>query len=347
MARTFGLLGLVIAGVVLAFLAEPGDLGGAAWYGVLTTGLLAVGLYASTYGIVRADARRHVTLIVLAVTVGVFAKAVLIGGSLAAAFGDPMFWIWGIAVAQIDPLSVAALLRGSRMSERAKTILAAWASFDDPMTVLLTLYVPALIVAPRGDAGAIVSGSITDYLVGLGVNVGFALVVAGVWWAFRRRFASSVLVFVAGYALLALSFAVAVAYVLMLGLALIGLVLRPERFDRFGDWAVRVALGAAALLVGVMLGDGIDLVRGVALGGAAFVAQLAVGGLLTHRLPRSDRLYLAFAQQNGITAIILSLLLEPAYPGTVAVVAPAIIVVNSVHAVSNRLLERRLAPAPT
>ena len=232
------------------------------------------------------------------------------------------------------------------MSSRAKTILAAWASFDDPMTVLLTLYVPTLIVAPRGDANAIASGGVTDYLVGMGVNVGFALVVAGVWWACRRGSTSSVLVFAASYALLALSFAVAIAFVLMLGLALIGLVVRPERFDRVGDWAVRVALGAAALLVGVMLGDGIDLIRGIALGCAAFAAQVVVGGLLTRRLPRPDRLYLAFAQQNGITAIILSLLLEPMYPGTVAVVAPAIIVVNSIHALSNRLLERRLAPTP-
>ena len=346
MARTFGLLTLVVAGLVLALVVDPGAFDAAAWYGELTTGLLAVGLYVSTHGIVIEQARAHLTLIVLAVTVGVFAKAVLIGGTLAVGFGDPMFWIWGIAVAQIDPLSVAALLRGSRMSDRAKTILAAWASFDDPMTVLLTLYVPALIVAPQTNATAIASGGLTDYLVGVGANLGFALLVGGVWWAFRRRFVSSVLVFVAGYALLALSFAVAIAYVLMLGLALVGLVLRPERFDRVGDWAVRVALAAAALLVGIMLGDGLDLVRGVALGCAAFVAQLVVGGLLARRLPRPDRLHLAFAQQNGITAIILSLLLEPAYPGTVAVVAPAIIVVNSIHAASNRLLERRLSPSP-
>jgi len=35
----------------------------------------------------------------------------------------------------------------------------------------------------------------------------------------------------------------------------------------------------------------------------------------------------------------LALLFEPYYPGTVAIVAPAIIVVNGIHAIANRLLD--------
>ncbi|MGH3544355.1 MAG: hypothetical protein ACRDPW_00235 [Mycobacteriales bacterium] len=342
MARPFGLLAVVVAGAVLAGFTDLGDLDDAGWYGVLTATLLAVGLYTSTHAIVVAHARRHMKLIVLAITVGVFAKAALIGGALVVIFGDPVFWILGIAVAQIDPLSVAALLRNSPMSPRAKTILVAWSSFDDPMTVLLALYVPALIVSPQVPAALGTSGGLADYSLGLGMNLAFAAVVGAAWWFARRKVPSAFVVLIIGCTLLILSFAVAIGYLLMLGLALIGLFLRPDHIDPIADWSVRIALAVATFGVGIMLADGIDLVRGAALGVAAVAAQVIVGGVLTRRLPRQDRWYLSFAQQNGITAIILSLLLEPAYPGTIAVVAPAIVVVNVLHAVANKLLNRRL-----
>ncbi len=73
--------------------------------------LLAIGLYGSTYGIDLAEARAHVRLILLAITVGVLFKAVLIGLPLWWLFDDPRYLILGVAVAQIDQLSVAALNR--------------------------------------------------------------------------------------------------------------------------------------------------------------------------------------------------------------------------------------------
>jgi hypothetical protein len=44
---------------------------------------------------------------------------------------------------------------------------------------------------------------------------------------------------------------------------------------------------------------------------------------------------------KSITAIILPLRLEPTFPGTVAVVAPAIFVINVLHFTGNRLIDRR------
>ena len=75
------------------------------------------------------------------------------------------------------------------------------------------------------------------------------------------------------------------------------------------------------------------------LGFAAYGAQIVVGFLLTNKLEMRDRLHIAFAQQNGITAIILSLLFETYYPGTVAIIAPAIIVVNTIHVIANIILD--------
>ncbi|NUR64455.1 MAG: hypothetical protein HOQ47_01735, partial [Streptomyces sp.] len=56
--------------------------------------------------------------------------------------------------------------------------------------------------------------------------------------------------------------------------------------------------------------------------------------------PARDRVSLSLSQQNGITAIILALLLEPALPQAVAVIAPAILVVNLLHLGSNALRDR-------
>ena len=347
MHRAVTLVACALAGVVLGIL--PGtsglanDLAAGPWYGILTAVLLAVGLYASTFGIDVREARAHWKVIVLAVTVGVFAKAFLIGGVLVLIFDDPRFWILGIAVAQIDPLSVAALMRDSRMSARAKTILAAWSSFDDPMTVLLAVYVPALVVAPAAGA-EVVGGGVGGYAVALAQNLALAAAVGVAWWAARRGVANPVWLSAVGYALLAVSFVAAVTWLLMVGLALIGLFLRPRGLDTAVDGAVRVALVAAMVLVGLQLADGVevaDVVAGVALGAAAYGAQVVVAAALTRGLPRLDRLHLALSQQNGITAIILSLLLEPAYPGTVAVVMPAIVTANLLHAAANAALDSR------
>ena len=90
---------------------------------------------------------------------------------------------------------------------------------------------------------------------------------------------------------------------------------------------------------------GIDPVSGLVLGLAAFSAQAVVAAALTRGLPRSDRVGLALAQQNGITAIILALWIEKTYPGAVAILGPAIVVVNLLHALGTRV-QHRLSVRP-
>jgi hypothetical protein len=68
---------------------------------------------------------------------------------------------------------------------------------------------------------------------------------------------------------------------------------------------------------------------------------------LTVGLPKRDRLYLACAQQNGVTALSLGLLLEPLHPGTIAIVAPALAVVGAIHFGANWLLDRQLGASRT
>lgn len=343
----------VLSGFLVARFAGIEGLENNGWYMVLVATLLGIGLYVSTFGIDLKEAREHLKIIVSAVTVGVVLKAALIGGSLALLFQDPFFLILGITVAQIDPLSVAHLMKGSRMSSKAKTILASWASFDDPITVILCLYAPLFVAGLTGvDFGSIAGnadmGGFTAYVREFSFNLLLAGAALALWWVIRaysrsKKGKTMALLLAGGtHVLLVVVFSISVAHFLMLALALIGLFLRPPALSgKILDGAVVWALRAAAVLLGLLLVGGVDLWKGVALGMAAYFAQVAVGLLLTRGLPAKDRLHISFAQQNGITAIILALLFEVMHPGTVAIVAPAIIVINGIHWIANKVVDRK------
>ncbi|TMS00300.1 cation:proton antiporter [Nonomuraea basaltis] len=132
MARIAFLIVLVGLGWLAADLGGVSGLEHSGAYLLLSSLLLAVGLYGSTHGIDRTEARQHGRLILLAVTVGVLLKAAFIAGVVYLVSGDPRAMILAVAVAQIDPPSVASVMADNRLSDRAKTILGAWSSFDEP-----------------------------------------------------------------------------------------------------------------------------------------------------------------------------------------------------------------------
>jgi NhaP-type Na+/H+ or K+/H+ antiporter len=348
------LIALATVGWVVA-VATGLDAVGHDGYLLAVSVLLAIGLYSSTYGIevsrIRADAR----LIVLAVTVGVLLKAALIALVMFAVFRDPAYVVLAVVVAQIDPLSVAAMQRHSRMSPRARSILAAWASFDDPITTLLTIYLTAVTLnllsgtAPAHDAST--GTGLVDLAAGLTANLLFAAGAFLLWRLLRsgtgivdrqppkRRQLLRRVGHVGAIALLAALLGIAVGWFLMLAVALFGLFFRPSIAGPL-DRLTQAAFLSATVALGLLLPDGIDPVGGAVLGLAAYAAQIVAGLLVGWRLPIADRIQLALGQQNGITAIILALLLEPDLPGTVATVAPAILVINLLHATANAIHDR-------
>lgn len=358
------ILGTAALGWLAAKLAGIGDVTHSAGYLYLAAGLLAVGLYSSTYGIGLDEARHSVRVVLLAATVGVLVKAMLIAALMYLVFRRPEYLVLGVVVAQIDPLSVAAMRTRPRMSERAKAILLAWASFDDPVTVLLTIYLSGLTLSllHRGTTfglGGAADGTLSSFATKTSENLLFAAAAYLAWRPLKHRLRPSEQPaadsgntsrrrLATGTAALAPFFAVAIWRVDMLGLAITGLFFRPP----LRHWLARTTQAAfllALFALGMVLGPGIDLGPGLVLGSAAFGAQIVVAALITWRQSAADRVYLALGQQNGITAIILALLLEPAFPHTVAIVAPSIFVTNVLNVVANALWDRRearLMPAP-
>jgi hypothetical protein len=357
------LCGIIGVGWATGAGAGTGDLSGSPLYLFFTMLLLAVGLYGSTSGISLREASEDLRLLLLAVTVGVVAKAALIALVLWWVLDDPAYLILAVAVAQIDPLSVAALRDSSRMTPRGKTVLSVWASFDDPVTVLLTAYTApialrALHGSPgRGGMAALSGRDLLDYAAQLGWNAALVAGAAAVWLVLRggrRRTGagdpSLAVRTVQAVAVLVL-LVVAAAFTLMLGIAVVGLFFRPPALQRQIGRVTQGAYLAAAFTLGLLLVGGIDVAYGLTLGAAAYGAQIAVGTVLARRLDRVDRVSLALGQQNGVTAVILALSLQPMFPEAVAIVAPAIVTVNFLHFAANSLWGRFQpdlpAPGPT
>ncbi|MFJ9894549.1 hypothetical protein ACIQPR_14645 [Streptomyces sp. NPDC091280] len=316
-------------------------------YPLIISALLAIGLYGSTSGIDLAEAQGDLRTLLLAVTVGVLAKAALIAPVLWLAAGQPAYMILAVTVAQIDPLSVAALRSRSRMSERGKAVLSIWSSFDDPVTILLTAYLApvALNALDATTTASALPVSPTAYALTTAGNAGLVAAAGLVWFLLRRggRPDSPLRTLACLLALCGL-LAAASVYGLMLGVAVMGLFYRPRPLLPALGLLLRAAYYSALFALGMLLLDGVEPVPGIALGVAAFGAQMAVGWVIAHDLDRFDRVSLALGQQNGVTAVILALALKPAFPRTVAIVAPAIVVVNVLHFAANELWTRRQPP---
>lgn len=325
------------------------------WFAPVAAGMVFMGLYLAAYDIDFKVARRDWKLLGMALTFGVVLKAAFTGVVMGVAFGNPFFIHLGMITAQIDPLSVSALQGSSRMSLRAKTVLKVWASFDDPGTVVLLPLVPMVILWTTGQdifsSGGFFGGNLSEFARNLVICLVFVALIFGAWYLGRhhnRGHRTRVITGHAGTVTIGGStIATAVRPGLMSSAALLGSLVRPPFFERWGGFIARRVLEGAMLLTGMLLSDGVNWSAGVMLGLTTFLSQMVVGFLLTSlvRLPMGDRVYLALAQQNGMTAVILSLLTEAMHPGTIAIVAPAILVANALHASANYLADRRLLAA--
>jgi hypothetical protein len=378
--RLFIALSLALAGLAASYLLQRSDpavrvsqLAHSRAYGTLILALLAVGLFASASGIAVPELRRSARVVLLAITFGVAAKALLTGAIMVLAFGSVAYLMLGVAVAQIDPLSVAALLRDSRMSARARSVLSAWASFDDPVTVLLVVYLAALVLpaAARAPSGTLVSIASGSYVTQIAGNAALVAIAAIAWRltaarpppsdtaarpaasdtaarpaasdtaAARPAVPRPAIRTAAQCVILVVLIAAAVRFGLLIGITVCGLFYRPA-IGAWLDRTVGAAFYAATFLLGMLLLTGTRLLAGLLLGASAFAAQVIAGFVISRGMPRDDRVYLALGQQNGITAIILALALEPYLKSAVGIIAVAILVVNVMHILSNGLL---IAPA--
>ena len=96
-------------------------------------------------------------------------------------------------------------------------------------------------------------------------------------------------------------------------------------------------------MIGLLLVNGVNICIGILVALSAIAAQFFIALLITlgYSFPSKDRIRLAFAQQNGLTAIVLALFFEPLLTGTVSVIAPAILLINLIYIIVNNVFLRK------
>jgi hypothetical protein len=317
--------------------------------------LLGIGLLAGTFTInLKEMTKQDWKLVAWAVTAGVAAKALFVGGIVFGVTGNPNAWVIGVNVAQMDPLSANALMDKTSLSPRAKDLLKAWAAGDDPFTVA------AVVAMIAAQAGFHVNFGIPPEAIGVhdahtfGVYFvqNFAMMATLVFvfkYAYRGSTAARVLVMLG---LLATTVFVGAQWFWMFGIALTGLFMRPDDesvsslIEKVLERCSGFAYVAAGCIVGLLIwqnGLGLgDLGLGLLIGTAAYVSQALVAPLLMRGLERdftkTDRGLLARAHQNGLTACLLAL-----STGTIASILPAIITTQVLYFLTNKRYEHRLA----
>ena len=300
------------------------------WYHYFINTLLAIGLYGSVYGLERTLIRMDKKVILSAISIGVLLKTAIITLFVWVFTKNAYALILALIVAQIDPLSVVSISNRNRLSERGNSILKAWASFDDPMTVVLSIFAAQIISKTTMEFEW---SLVLDNLLIFGFNLAFAIAIY-----ILNKLATKIKY--ADYILFVVALTFSIYFNLIFAIAIIGLFLRPK-FEVIINKSVNIAFLLSSLVLGFLLAEGMDIKMGIWLGLGAVLSQVIVGFMLFafSDLGRRDKLYLAFAQQSGITAIVLALLFEPQFK-TVAIVGPAIFTINIIYVVSNGIIER-------
>lgn len=292
--------------------------------------LLVIGLYASVYEIDITVLKDHKRLVFSALTFGVIFKGIFIGMIVFLFTRNIFSFLLGIIVAQIDPLSVTHLLKSkdSSFSSIGRTILRVWSSFDNPMTILLSIFF----------VGPLVIGTFYtnpfSYIWELFLNIAFALFVY-----ICSKYASTDFL---KKVILILCLIISIIGNLTLGIALIALFLRPK-LGKYLSHIVTLAFYMGVFLLGLTFKlNSQAILYGVVLGIAGFGAQIIATFLIAKNLTKIDRLHLAFSQYNGITSIGLGIFYANHFPTITSIIAIAVVSINTIYYTMNNFIFEKL-----
>ena len=289
---------------------------------------LTLGLYGSVSGIDLLAIRRRIKLAIVIVTLAVPLKILVSGLLLYLIHPLAVSFLLCVAMAQIDPLSVDSLLQDKHtMSKEAKGLLRIWAAFDDPMTVLFGFLVLLPLVT-----GISVQGSVASYLLGVALNV----IPAVVLWLIaiktrllcNRTVAIPVLIAVLLFAFVTRSSLLA---------ALTGLMLRPIP-EKVLQRVVSVFYFAIVFVVGMATYNyGVDLRLGLLLAIIQFFVVQPATAIFVFRGTAGDLLRIAFAQQNGLTTLLMGIAFQSLGFPVLHVLLPGIVFVNLLNLAVNKV----------
>lgn len=300
----------------------------------------AIGLYGSVCAIDARQLRAQWKIVLAALTIGIAGKILLIGTAMSVVIGGVLAFAIATIMTQIDPILVSSEIENTRKSysESVSTFLRSWSALDNPVTAVIALYLLSLSTTP-GAVHATSGAFLLPFIVDIGRNLALFVLVWALKWIFCRLDWNYLL-------LLIVAVPAAAHWQLMLGISLVGFIIRPTStviITRAVDAALYFSLALLGLVLAKTATYG-SLATATLLAGATFLAQVLLGAVFLSRLHAPDRWRVLLAQQNGITSITLALIFEPFYPGTVAVVGPAVFMINFLHIIANVLASRLKFP---
>ncbi len=303
---------------------------------------IAIGLYINVASIEIASFKKELKQITAVLVFGVPIKIILPG--LALAWLSPnnvkIAFLCSTVIAQIDPIIASQSFKNINLKKSSKTILKAWSSFDDPITVLFAFYI--FLPISQGNKFNFIEYFASHILIDILVIGGTCFVYNKLLKTWYKRFKDEIITninkFIIGvvfiYSLLASSF---------LAPAALGLLIRPFKPSNM-DKVISAIACFSSIMIGAFAANSIlDWQAGLILAVSMLVAHALATQYLIKESPRS-KLKLMLSHQNGMTAILLTIGLEVSGQGMgnlLSITLPAIILIAFFYLFSNYIIERR------
>jgi hypothetical protein len=292
---------------------------------------LTLGLYGSVAGIDLEAIRSRRFVAIIVITVAVPLQILVAGGLMYLIYPVGISFLLAVALTQIDPLSVDTLLKDKeRMSNEAKGLLRVWASFDDPVTVLFGFLI--LLPLVTGQTAASAGFGTSELVLYLLLNTIPALLI----WLVKRYTAvldNQIMAIIVLVAVLALAFTTQ-SYLLA---AIVGLLLHPIP-NEYLTAVISVFYYFIVFIVGMSIFSyGVDLRLGFLIAIVEFWVIQPATTLLVFNGKTHDVLRIAFAQQNGLTTLLMGIAFQSLGIPVLHILLPGIVFVNLFNLIVNRI----------
>lgn len=303
---------------------------------------IAVGLYINVASIEIDSFKKELKQITAVLIFGVPIKIILPGLALVwlSHSSAKIAFLCSTAIAQIDPIVASQSLKNIKFKKRSETILRAWSSFDDPVTVLFAFYI--FLPISQGNSFNFIEYFVSHILIDI-------LVIGGIYFASNKllkpwyKRAKDKVITAINTTIIGLVFIYGLLTSSFLAPAAIGLFIRPFNPDNVSNVINGIACFSATIIGAFAANSIIDWQSGSILAISMLVAHALATQFLIKESSYS-KLKLMFSHQNGMTAILLTIGLEVSGQGMsnlLPITLPAIILIAFFYFLSNYIIERR------
>jgi NhaP-type Na+/H+ or K+/H+ antiporter len=300
---------------------------------------IAVGLYINVASIEIDSFKKELKQITAVLVFGVPIKIILPG--LALAWLSPsnakIAFLCSTVIAQIDPIVASQSFKNIKFKKSSETILRAWSSFDDPVTVLFAFYI--FLPISQGNSFNFIEYFISHILIDI-------LVIGGIYFAYKKflrpwyKRAKDEFVAAINTSIIGLVFAYGLLTSSFLAPAAVGLFVRPFKSSNTSNVISGIACFSAIIIGAFAANSIIDWQLGLILAMSMLVAHALATQFLIKESSYS-KLKLMFSHQNGMTAILLTIGLEVSGQGMsnlLPITLPAIILIAFFYLFSNHVI---------